>query len=387
MAHPHRTSGLRALTTLFFFWAAILVVVGQQQGSQPLPQLIIDTDMSTDVDDVIAVCLANQLHNQRKLNLLAVVHNTGLEIGVGAVSVINHFYGNDDIAVGAYVGTFDNPNNSPSWVSGPYVPGVVSAFPSPIRNSSECKSAVAVYRSTLAAAADNSVRISSIGFFTNIAALLQSGPDDHSPLSGKELVARKVEYMAVMGGRYPNSSAMGHEWNFGGGCRDAPICPTTPKATSTVISMWPPSVPMLFSGWELGNQVKTGARLTLTNGSCASTAQGQPPNPCAAAFKLYGDMDPRVLTEGRSSWDPSTTLVAATSNPFTGAIASYYDLHNSGSNTVNTTSGANAWVATPAPGGVQGSQAYLILKNNLSAGLIASAIDTLLCETAHGKNQ
>ena len=86
-------------------------------------QLIIDTDMSTDVDDVAAVCMANELmtmggarvshcslcHSfprarptrlrRAEAELLAVVHNTGLPTGAGAISVVNHFYGRDHIPV------------------------------------------------------------------------------------------------------------------------------------------------------------------------------------------------------------------------------------------------------------------------------------------------
>ncbi|EOD08919.1 hypothetical protein EMIHUDRAFT_258086, partial [Emiliania huxleyi CCMP1516] len=67
-------------------------------------RIIIDTDMSIDVDDVGALCLAHALQDRNKAEILAVTHNTGLEQGVGAVSVINHYFGRDDIPIGAYRG-------------------------------------------------------------------------------------------------------------------------------------------------------------------------------------------------------------------------------------------------------------------------------------------
>ena len=83
----------------------MLAVVGAAQGitsSLPPQRLIIDTDMSTDCDDVGAVCMANALMDAGEVDLLAVVHNTGLEQGVGAVSAINAWYGREDaVAVGA----------------------------------------------------------------------------------------------------------------------------------------------------------------------------------------------------------------------------------------------------------------------------------------------
>ena len=68
----------------------------------PPQRLIIDTDMSSDCDDVGAVCMAHALMDAGEAELLAVVHNTGLLEGVGAVSAINAWYGRQDIVpVGA----------------------------------------------------------------------------------------------------------------------------------------------------------------------------------------------------------------------------------------------------------------------------------------------
>eukprot|EP01050_Picozoa_sp_SAG11_P001634 SAG11_NODE_74_length_18043_cov_13.387818_4_plen_89_part_00 len=42
----------------------------------------------------------------RQINLLAVVHNTGCKLGIGGVSAINHFYGHDNVTLGAWKGKF-----------------------------------------------------------------------------------------------------------------------------------------------------------------------------------------------------------------------------------------------------------------------------------------
>ena len=72
-------------------------------------RLIVDTDMSTDCDDVGAVCMANALMDAGEADLLAVVHNTGLLQGIGAVAAMNAWYGRDEqaVALGAYKGTYD----------------------------------------------------------------------------------------------------------------------------------------------------------------------------------------------------------------------------------------------------------------------------------------
>lgn len=122
----------------------------------------------------------------------------------------------------------------------------------------------------------------SIGFLTNLAALLATPPDAISPLAGPALVAAKVAELVVMGGRYPS----GWEFNFGGG---------DPAATYQVVNGWPRGVPVTFSGGELGGDVFSGAALAAT---------APPGSPVLAAYQWYVG---RCAT-ARESWDPITTL-------------------------------------------------------------------------------
>ena len=62
---------------------------------------------------------------------------------------------------------------------------------------------VDLYRKILDKAQDDSITIVSIGFFDNLALLLDSGPDAYSNLTGRELIATKVKDLIVMGGDYP----------------------------------------------------------------------------------------------------------------------------------------------------------------------------------------
>ena len=100
----------------------------------------------------------------------------------------------------------------------------------------------------LAGRPDGSVTLLSVGFLTNLDALLRSGPDEASPLDGVGLVRRKVKEWACMGGRFPASVESG-EFNLA----------TYPEATAYVLFHWP--TPAMFSGFEIGVRVKTGARL------------------------------------------------------------------------------------------------------------------------------
>ena len=108
------------------------------------------------------------------------------------MSVINHYYGRDDIRLGAFKGDFGD------YIGGNYIDDLVDNFDSPIKHYDQVEDAVSVLRQTLAEAEvliqifryscffttliikDHSVVIASVGFLLNIADLLQSSGDGFS---------------------------------------------------------------------------------------------------------------------------------------------------------------------------------------------------------------
>ena len=120
-----------------------------------VPQkLIIDTDIGgggcNDVDDVIAVSIANALADNGEAELLAVVQNTAPVECAGAISVLNTYYGREHVPIGAY--DIRTPNATLEMEDPlPYVPAIVEGFPLRIKNTSQAEDAVAVYRRVLAA--------------------------------------------------------------------------------------------------------------------------------------------------------------------------------------------------------------------------------------------
>ena len=58
--------------------------------------------------DITAILLPPQV------DIKAIVHDAGIPEGIGAMSVLNHFYGRDDILLGAYKGDFGK------WVGSDY---------------------------------------------------------------------------------------------------------------------------------------------------------------------------------------------------------------------------------------------------------------------------
>ena len=94
-----------------------------------------------------------------------------------------------------------------------------------------------------------------------------------------------------------------HEWNFGGGCPDR-VCPESSAASAFVAEHWPASVPLVFSGYELGSRVHTGTRLltgedcpaklwSVRSGECACTLQG---HSRAVNSATFSQDDAKVIT-------------------------------------------------------------------------------------------
>ena len=97
------------------------------------------------------------------------------------------------------------------------------------------------YRQVLAAQPDRSVVIVSVGLLSNLKRLLDSAPDRYSELPGRELVARKVRLLTMMGGSFDGQRR--REFNIR---IDIP-------AARAVFGRWP--IDILVSPWEVGGQI------------------------------------------------------------------------------------------------------------------------------------
>jgi purine nucleosidase len=165
------------------------------------------------------------------------LHNSASDHGVGALSVLNDYYGRTDIPLGAYRGRVGMPTNnyqSPwnfhrkppmsPWQVGPYVPDLVAHFPSRIQNASQVYDATHLLRLVLSSASPSSVTLVSIGYATNLFNLLESSSDVISPLSGRDLVSRGVKQLVIMGGRHKFNHGDAVEWNIAGATGRNSVC-------------------------------------------------------------------------------------------------------------------------------------------------------------------
>jgi hypothetical protein len=284
----------------FSLLAIGLLVIALPPGlSAGLPtKLVIDTDMGFDVDDVVAVCLGNELQRLGAVDLLAVVHNTGCHLGIGGVSAINHFYGHDSIELGAWKGRFGS--NCDKHFEGrlgqdQYLSKIISdpSTRGPVTSSAQVPRGVETYRKVLAGAPNASVSIASIGMLTNLRDLLASPPDRVSPLSGRDLVAAKVAKIVFMNGWYNFECATGL-------IGPAAECQGSAQA---VLKMMPPQIPLVASG--------TGSDPNIFTGNDLQTAH--PPNsPCRQALKNWCcNPNGQSGVHGRLSWDPIAVMIAS----------------------------------------------------------------------------
>jgi inosine-uridine nucleoside N-ribohydrolase len=290
-----------------------------QQASKP-QAVIFDSDMGPDYDDVGAIAMLHAFADSGYFNILATVSSTRYAGVAGVFNVLNTYFGRPDLPIGV---PHQNGLELRDWQH--WSDSLLANYPHTIKQNSEVPEATEVYRKILAAQPDNSVTIITVGFFTNLANLLRSGPDKYTQLNGIQLVRKKVKRLVSMAGKFP----AGKEFNVE---KDA-------SASQQVFAQWPTSI--WLSGWEIGAQVKVGVPL-INNGAIMSS-------PVKDAFRIAIPMS-KEDAAGRMSWDETAVLVAAK------GYAPWYRLQqgtmvvaNDGSNTWRTDKGRHYYLVAVAP--------------------------------------
>lgn len=222
-----------------------------EEAPEPV-RIIYDTDIGLDIDDVGGLALLHALADRGECQILGVMvseslHNYDGLWGPPLVDIINTYYGRPEIPVGVYKGT---PVDIGRY--GRFAEAVVKAsFPRRLQDAAQAHDGGRLYRKLLASAPDGSVVIVTVGHLTNLYELMLSTPDAHSPLTGMELINRKVREWTCSGGRYPGSGRT-PDLNFA----------HYPEQTEYVINNWPTKA--TFGGDELAPHYQTGAKVSNT---------------------------------------------------------------------------------------------------------------------------
>ncbi len=264
--------------------------------------IIFDTDMGPDYDDVGALTLLHALADSGEARILATVSSNMYAFTGPCIDVINTYFGRPDIPLGAPKKGVDLADgHQEKWAE-----ALPVKFPHKLNTTSDAPDAVEVYRRALATEPDNSVVIVTVGFLTNLAALLQSPADQYSPLDGKQLVQKKVNHLVSMAGGFPQ----GREFNV--------FCDSV--ASKFVFKNWPTRI--VLSGFEIGSKIHTGKRLI------ASNIQNTPAKEAFTICLRQGDFD------GRQSWDQTAVLVAVRgTNKYFNTVKGHMPVASDGSNT------------------------------------------------------
>ncbi|TWU06225.1 nucleoside hydrolase [Stieleria varia] len=211
------------------------------QGREPIP-VIFDTDIAGDVDDVLALAMLHTLADRNECRIAAVTVSKTHPLNAPMVDAINHFYGRPDIPIGVTKG--DYPRESK------YV-GLASQrdkghvrYPHDLMRSEDAPDAVKTLRETLAAADDGGMVLIQVGLAVNVADLLESSPDEISPLTGVELVRRKVKLFSVMAGAFNPVDGEPHYL-------EANVRNQVPSM-QRMVKQWPAEVAVIWSDFNIG---------------------------------------------------------------------------------------------------------------------------------------
>jgi hypothetical protein len=245
-----------------------IVPLADYEMHPPQPvNIILDTDMNGDCDDVGAAALLGSFAAHGEAKLLAGgidTHDNDKSSGATLHAIWN-YYGFPNVPIGSF-----HPDDG-THIGSAYTKKIHQQFDPDFPDDDKLPPAVDVYRQALAKAEDDSVTLVGIGPLENFWALYDSKPDAASPLAGPDLIKKKVRKFVIMA--------------------------NTLKGDGPYLGKWP--TPILWT-IAIGSYI-----------SCGRGMQSQPDtDPAKLAYKYNGDPAHNCLLDGRQAWDPSAAWLA-----------------------------------------------------------------------------
>lgn len=293
------------------FLSRLLLIAGLSATAidlQAAPvKLIFDTDMGNDVDDLMALCMIHTLQTRGACELLAVTVTKDHPQAAAFVDAVDTFFGRPDIPVGVVRNGATPEAGRFNKLADEKNADGAARYPHDLAGGHDAPEAVDVLRKVLAAQPDGSVVVAQVGFFTNLGRLLDAKPDAHSPLSGRDLIARKVKLLSIMAGAFQtvNNDTRHLEYNV---IKDVP-------AAQKLAREWPTEV--VWSGYEIG--VAAAFPHEVIERDLDYVAH----HPLKEAYMLYNPPP-----HDRPTWDPTAVLYALCPD------RGYFDLSPPGTVTV-----------------------------------------------------
>ena len=214
--------------------------------NKPETLIIYDTDIGSSTDDLFALELLHRYQDEGRCRLLGVIVDREGEEYAACADVMDTYFGHGYVPVGLVQHGITDP---PIWIDYKALPTYADGNGQPmfrrsIPDYSSLPDGWQLYRRLLAVQPDHSVSICSVGFVPALAQLLASEADEYSPLSGVDLVRRKVKCIYLMGGVFGES--VEPDFNFKKGITFA----------RDFFRLWPKEVDMVFSPMEVGQDIE-----------------------------------------------------------------------------------------------------------------------------------
>lgn len=328
-----------------FFLILSLLATARLPAAEPV-RIIFDTDMGNDVDDALALAEIHAFETRGEADLLAVTITKDNRWAPVFVSLLNTFYNRSNVPIGIVKGgKTPGDGNYIRRIAEMKRPDGSALYRHALTPASDVPDAVLLLRKTLASQPDNSVVVVQVGFSTNLARLLDSGPDDSSPLSGRDLASRKVRLLSMMAGEF--RPGRGPEYNI---TSDIP-------GAQKLFREWPGAI--VTSGFDIGESVKYPAKNIDTDFRYAQH------HPLADAYRAY-----RHMPYDEPLWDPTAVLYAVRPD------GGYFTTSPAGVISVDEKGRTNF-----TPSG-NGKQRYLVA-NDEQRARIREAISLLVSEPPH----
>ncbi len=275
---------LSVLVVILFAYSCTSSAKKKDLKDNPEIAVIFETDMGNDIDDGLALDMLYKYLDQGKINLLGISVNKDNEYSPKFIDILNTWYGYPDIPVAMVNNGIEDtvPVNFAKQVCLYKKPDGTS-FKRSLPDDHVFIESTRFYRDILSQQEDHSVIVISVGFLTNLARLLDTQGDDISPLTGRELVAKKVQRLSLMGGNFNGINPQ--EYNI---TKDV-------SSSIKVFQEWPTEITV--SPFEVGNQI-------LFPGNAIENNLGYiEEQPLVVAYKSYLPMP-----YDRPTWDLTCVL-------------------------------------------------------------------------------
>lgn len=257
------------------------------EATQPV-QMILDSDFGSSTDDLFALMMINHYIDDGLVDLKGIIVDREGEKNAGVVDIFNTYYGHPNIPIGLERNGVKNPR---CFIPYNGICDLTDAAGKPLFERSvdtrTLPDGYKLYRKLLSEAADKSISIVAIGFATTLSQLMESGADEYSPLSGLDLLERKVKAVYIQSGRFEAGDS---------------LCGYNMRAASRQSAIFydklPASVDLVMSPSNIGDAMDYAPKDVLTDLSTTDL------NPIKSVYTYY------TCDTGQRMWDTNCVVNA-----------------------------------------------------------------------------